>query len=327
MENKEVLILKEMLSAGDTFVSGNRLAEIMGVSRVSVWAQMEKLRSQGFEFEAIRSKGYRLSQKPSSLNQTMIESLLTRSSENLTVHAIETVDSTNSEAERLLANATSTPFAVFSRQQTSGRGRLGREWHSPDNGNLYSSFAFRPKILPSRLSTFTLWMGLNICECINTFCRIQSKIKWPNDIHIEGKKVAGILTEARMDSDETRELVLGLGLNVNSEANEWPAELRQIATSLSEASQKTIDINRLTAALVGRIMGAYEQFIKDEHKDLLKEKWPVYDTLKNKAVSLHHGNTQITGIANGIDASGALIIEREDGSRFLARAGEVTIDK
>ncbi|MCH6255916.1 biotin--[acetyl-CoA-carboxylase] ligase [Puniceicoccaceae bacterium K14] len=327
MENTEVLILKEMLSAGDSFVSGNRLADIIGVSRVAVWGQMEKLRSQGFEFEAVRSKGYRLSQRPNALNRILIEAVLTRNAENLTIYTEDSVDSTNSEAERLLANNAPTPFAVFSLEQTSGRGRLGREWHSQNNGNLYSSFAFRPKILPSRLSTFTLWMGLNICECINSFCRIESKIKWPNDILVSGKKVAGILTEARMDADETRDIVLGLGLNVNSQPDNWPEELKMVATSLSEAARKPIDINRLTAALCGRIMTAYQQFVVDEHKSVIKEKWPSYDILRNKTVNLHQGESQISGIAQGIDSNGSLIIERSDGTRYQARAGEVTSHK
>lgn len=327
MENKEVLILKEMLAANGDFVSGNRLAEIMGISRVAVWGQMEKLRSQGFEFEAVRSKGYRLKVKPDVLNKGLIEAALTRNAAELTIIAKEEVDSTNSEAERLLANGQETPFAIFSLQQNSGRGRLGRSWHSEKNGNLYSSFAFRPRVLPSKLSTFTLWMGLNICECINSFCRIESKIKWPNDILISGRKVAGILTEARMDSDETRDIVLGLGLNVNSDAFQWPDDLKPIAISLSEAARKQIDINRLTAALAGRIIKAYQQFLAGEHQAIIKEKWPKYDILKNKPISLHQGDTQIFGVAKGIDSNGALIIERPDGSRYQARAGEVTIDK
>ncbi|MEM9081924.1 MAG: biotin--[acetyl-CoA-carboxylase] ligase, partial [Verrucomicrobiota bacterium] len=232
-----------------------------------------------------------------------------------------------SEAERLLANDQTAPFLVIAKTQSKGRGRLGRQWHSPQNGNLYCSFAFRPHVSPTRLSTFTLWMGLNLCECINAFCRVEAKIKWPNDLHIAGKKVAGILTEARMDADETRELVLGIGLNINSEYATWPSELRDIATSLSQSKGQTFDLNRLAAAIAGRIMLAYQKFVDDAHRAELREKWPQYDALSGREVSLLQGEARIAGVAQGIDAQGALILERPDRSRFQVRAGEVTIEK
>lgn len=327
MLTKEVMILRELLDGNDDFVSGNRIAERLGISRVAIWSHMEKLRSQGFDFEAVRSKGYRLTLRPNSLNEALIKALLPRSAKNLHVVVYDRIDSTNSEAERLLANGQETPVLVLAREQTEGRGRLGRHWHSPDNGNLYASFAFRPEVSPARLSTFTLWMGVNICECINAFFRLESNVKWPNDIHIDGRKVAGILTEARMDADQTRDVVLGIGLNVNGISNDWPQELKAIATSIRQETGAAQDINRFTAALTGRVLLAYEQFVSDSHRTQLKEKWNAYDALEGREVSLLQGNDKITGIAHGIDAHGALILERADGSRILIRAGEVSIEK
>ncbi len=327
MLTKEVMILRELLDAKDKFISGNHIAERLGISRVAIWSHMEKLRSQGFDFEAVRSKGYRLTLRPSSLNQALIRALLPRSAKDLKIVVCDRIDSTNSEAERLLANGQETPVLVLAREQTSGRGRLGRQWHSPDNGNLYASFAFRPEVSPARLSTFTLWMGLNICECINSFFRIESNIKWPNDIHIDGRKVAGILTEARMDADQTRDVVLGIGLNVNGDTIDWPQELKAIATSIRQETGTAQDINRFTAAIAGRVMLAYEQFVSDSHRTAMKEKWNTYDALEGRSVGLIQGNDKITGIARGIDVHGALILERTDGSKILIRAGEVTIEK
>lgn len=327
IDDKDVLILKELLALKGDFVSGNTLAERLDVSRVSVWSHMEKLRAQGFEFEAVRSKGYRLTQKPASLNQTMITALLPRPAQQLRVIALDTIDSTNSEAERQLADAQKTPFVVCSRTQSAGRGRMGRVWHSPENGNLYMSFAFRPQISPAKLSTFTLWIGINLCECVNNLCNVDSLVKWPNDLIVKGKKVAGILTEARMDADQTRDIVLGIGLNVNSPASGWPAELSSIATSLSQEAGREFDINRVAATLAGRILQAYDQFIEGSHWTTLKEKWDHFDVLRGKQVSLLQGDARISGTATGIDPHGALILEREDGTHFQVRAGEVTIEK
>lgn len=327
MSNAEVLILKELLSAQGDFVSGNRLADSLGISRVAIWSHMEKLRAQGFDFEAIRSKGYRLTQKPDSLNEALIVASLPRAATNLKIILYDEIDSTNSEAERLLANGETDPFLVLAKCQTQGRGRLGREWHSPDNGNLYASFAFRPEVSPARLSSFTLWMGINICECINAFFRLQSNIKWPNDILISGKKVAGILTEARMDADRTRDLVLGIGLNVNGSGDEWPDELQAIATSIRQETGSMQDANRFTAALAGRIMLAYDQFVSDTFRGRFKEKWAAYDALEGRNVSLFQGSAKIEGKACGIDSHGALVLERPDGSRIQIRAGEVTLEK
>ena len=325
--SKETLILSELLTAGDDFVSGNDLAEKLGISRVSIWGHMEKMRSKGFEFEATRSKGYRLTKKPDALSKELIEAYLPKTADDLRIEFHSEIDSTNTEAERQLANGADAPFVVIARLQTAGRGRLGRQWHSQDNGNLYATFAFRPKISPSRLSTFTLWMGVNLCACINSFCRINAKVKWPNDLLIDGKKAAGILTEARMDADQTRDLILGIGLNINGASEDFPEELRPIATSLQQAVGEPVDANRLTAALAGRVSLAYKRFREGEHWSELKQQWVEFDALRDQEVSLMQGDVRISGIARGIDAHGALLLERQDGTHYHARAGEVTIEK
>lgn len=327
MSDPHVLIVREFLAAEGEFVSGSQLAELIGVSRVSIWSYMEKLKSQGFDFEAVRSKGYRLIDLPNELNQTLIQARLTHAAASFNAIVLNEVDSTNSEAERRIANGEETPFVIASKLQTEGRGRLGRVWHSPQNGNIYLSFAFRPQISPTAMSLFTLWMGINICECINSLCRVSSKVKWPNDLLIDGKKVAGILTEARMEADQVRDVVLGVGLNVNSDGADWPKELQKIATSLRQSSGKAFDPNKVVSAISGRIAIAYKQLQDGKHRELLRDRWPRFDYISGNEITLLQGENRITGIAKGIDASGSLVIEKPDGSRYLARAGEVSIQK
>ena len=254
MISPELVILRELLEHEPAFVSGNLLAGKLGMSRVGVWMHMGKLREQGFELEAVRSRGYRLVRWPASLNPLLVQAHLKPPTRQPDILCLPEVDSTNDEAERQLASGRATPFVVLARRQTLGRGRFGRVWHSEDNGNLYASFVFRPHLEPGRMQTFTLWMGANLCELVANFCRLQPGIKWPNDLYFEGRKLGGMLTEARIDSDQIRDLVFGLGLNVNSPLAALPAELARQATTLADCTGHPLDLNRLTAAIIGRVL-------------------------------------------------------------------------
>ena len=323
----ETLILRELLAAGEGWVSGGAMASKLGVSRVSVWHQMEKLRSQGFEFEAQTARGYRLSRMPGMLHPGLVEAQLKVRRKGFTFEVLEAVDSTNDECARQLAAGRHAPFAVFAQKQTRGRGRFGRVWHSESSGNLYSSFAFRPRIPPGRMQTFTLWMGVTICELVAKFVPVVPGVKWPNDIVFDGKKAGGMLTEARVDADQIRDLVFGLGLNVNSPQSAWPSDLSRRAVSLSELAGAPVDLNRLTAALIGRVLLAYERFIEGEHIDTFAELWNKYDVLRGRDVTLSEGGRKRKGRVLGVDDSGSLLLRDERGRTHGFRAGEVTVEK
>jgi BirA family biotin operon repressor/biotin-[acetyl-CoA-carboxylase] ligase len=323
----ETLILRELLAAEPGWVSGGAIASRLGVSRVSVWHQMEKLRAQGFGFEAQPARGYRLSRRPRMLHAGLVEAQLKVRRRGFTFLVLDEVDSTNDECARQLAAGRAAPFAVFARKQTRGRGRFGRVWHSEANGNLYSSFAFRPRIAPERMQTFTLWMGVTICELVSRFVPVAPGIKWPNDIVFDGRKAGGILTEARVDADQIRDLVFGLGLNVNSPPCDWPAELGRRAVSLSELAGEEIDLNRLTAALIGRVLLAYERFIDGDHVDMFAELWNKYDVLRGRDVTLAEGGRKRRGRVLGVDDVGSLLLRDDHGRTRCFRAGEVTVEK
>ena len=323
----ETLILRELLAAEPGWVSGGAIAEKLGVSRVSVWNQMEKLRSQGFAFDAVPARGYRLSKRPDGLHSGLVEAQLKVRRKGFTMDVLDEVDSTNDEAARQLAAGRSAPFAIFARRQTKGRGRFGRVWHSEANGNLYSSFAFRPRIEPERMQTFTLWMGVTVCELVSKFVPVAPGVKWPNDLVFDGRKAGGMLTEARVDADQIRDLVFGLGLNVNSPASAWPSDLARRAVSLSELAGGHVDLNRLTAALVGRVVLAYERFIDGDHRDEFVQLWSKYDVLKGREITLTEAGHKRRGTVLGIDDVGALLLRDAEGKTRGYRAGEVTIGK
>jgi BirA family biotin operon repressor/biotin-[acetyl-CoA-carboxylase] ligase len=323
----ETLILRELLAAEPGWVSGGAIASKLGVSRVSIWHQMEKLRSQGFGFEALPARGYRLSRRPRMLHAGLVEAQLKVRRKGFTFSVADELDSTNDEAARQLAQGHPAPFAVFARRQTRGRGRFGRTWHSEANGNLYSSFAFRPRIAPERMQTFTLWMGVTICELVAHFVPVQPGIKWPNDIVFDGRKAGGMLTEARVDADQIRDLVFGLGLNVNIPASEWPDELAKRAVSLCELAGAPVDINRLTAALIGRVLLAYERFVDGDHTDAFVRLWNKFDVLRGREVTLSEAGRKRRGRVIGVDDAGSLVMRDEHGRTRSHRAGEVTLEK
>lgn len=327
MSSTELVILRELLAREPGFLSGTELAKKLNMTRVSVWLHMEKLRAQGFAFEAARSRGYRISQRPTELHLGLITAHLKGRRGNVPISLLDEVDSTNDEAARQLAAGRPAPFVILARQQSRGRGRLGRSWHSEANGNLYASFAFRPRIPPNRMAIFTLWMGVNICELIANFTQLAPGIKWPNDILFDGRKAGGMLTEARVDADQIRDLIFGLGLNVNANTDAWPAELARRVVSLAQQVNAPLDINRFTAALIGRVLLAYEQFAECEHLASFADLWQRYDVLRGNRITLLQGDRRIAGTAMGIDDEGLLLIRPANGRLQRFNAGEVTIEK
>jgi BirA family transcriptional regulator, biotin operon repressor / biotin---[acetyl-CoA-carboxylase] ligase len=327
MPTAEHVILRELLAREPNWVSGSALATKLGMSRVAVWQHMEKLRGDGFAFEAQRSRGYRLTGRPRNLHAALIETQLKIRPRGFSLVVLDTVDSTNDEAARQLAAGRTTPFAVLSRRQTRGRGRFGRTWHSESTENLYASFAFRPRVQPERMQTFTLWMGVNVCALLENFAGIVPGIKWPNDILFDGRKAGGMLTEARVDSDQIRDLVFGLGLNVNSPASAWPDELTRRAVSLSELTGGDLDLNRLAAALIGRVLIAYQNFVDGDHLKTFADLWNRYDLLRGHPVTLLEAGRKHQGVASSIDDEGALVLRDTQGHMHRFRAGEVTLEK
>ncbi len=327
MPTAEHLILRELLARDPEWVSGSALAAKLGISRVAVWQHMEKLRAAGFGFEAQRARGYRIASRPPTLYSPFIDTQLKVRPRHFSLLVLDEVDSTNDEAARQLSAGRTTPFAVLARRQMRGRGRFGRVWHSDSSSSLYASFAFRPRVEPGRMQTFTLWMGLNICELLANFAGVAPGIKWPNDILFDGRKAGGMLTEARVDSDQIRDLVFGLGLNVNRPEGGWPADLAKRAIALEDVTGAPLDLNRLAAALIGRVLLAFQAFAEGEHLKTFADLWHRYDLLRGRTITLLEGGRRHHGTVTGLDDEGALLLRDEQGKVHRFRAGEVTMEK
>jgi BirA family biotin operon repressor/biotin-[acetyl-CoA-carboxylase] ligase len=325
MPDTDVVILKALLQAKSSFVSGNTLATELGISRVGIWARLEKLRQDGFEVEAVRHRGYRLIDEPQNLSENLIRAYLELSRSHMELMFRSEVDSTNTEAERLLAEGRQTPFVVIAQRQSRGRGRMGRQWHSTDEGNLYSSFAFRPQLPPAQMQMITLWMGLQVCHFINSKLELPAMVKWPNDIVAGGRKLAGLLAEARVDSDRTRDLVFGIGMNINGRGDKWPSDMAAVATSLAILRGKALKMNQVAAELIEVVSTGYDRYVDGSYTSEIFDLWNRYDVLRGRVVRGSRGQEQIVGTASGIDEHGNLVLTLENGQTRCIHAGEVSI--
>ena len=328
MADLDSSILLAFLEADGEPVSGDRLAKELGVSRVAIWSRLERLRASGYVFAASTRKGYALRSVPRHLDPALLDAHLRLLKVSPKVEFLAEVDSTNSEAERRLAVGQEAPFAVFARAQKAGRGRLGRKWHSAPSGNLYLSLAFRPFIPPDRLKPFTLWMGLALCAHVEKSLGLKLGLKWPNDLQSpDGRKVAGMLTEARLDADSVRELVFGVGLNLTGAPKDFPAELRATAGSLEAALGAPLDLNREAAGVIAALFRAWEQFEEGTWSRSFRKLWSHHDVLAGKSVRVGLRGDPVAGVVDGIDDEGSLILRTGGGRRAIVSSGEVTLRK
>ena len=324
-------ILLSLLRAGDTFLSGETIATEMGVTRVGIHARLDNLRKQGFRIDAARHRGYRIAEEPVQLHPSWIEALTAFKGREVDLVYHSVIDSTNSEAERLLAGGLETPFVVMADRQTAGRGRMGRVWHSPSEGNVYFTLGFRPLLSPSRMATFTLWIGARLVEVLRRETGLPLMLKWPNDILCRGHKLAGLLAEARIDTDRMRDCLLGIGLNVNSQPATWPAAAAKTATSLAaeralqQPKAPALNLNRLIASVLFELLAAYDEFIAADVTPKLLALWPQLDGMAGKTVEVRSGTREWRGEVIGINADGALLLKTADGKTQPFHAGEITL--
>ena len=332
-------LLSALLDAGqDGYVSGEELARRLGVSRVSVWARLQKLQAEGLECTAVRGRGYRLAAEPTALHPAVLAAYVRlrhpkRTLPDISVIFLPETDSTNLEAERRLATGASTPFVVFAARQTAGRGRLGRAWHSAEGGGLYLSFAFQPRLPPARMPKFTLWMALRLCQMLNEKYHLPVRVKWPNDLVFEGRKLAGLLTEARIDADLMRDLICGLGLNVNGDPEKWSgargstgAAAARVAGTLQQVNGgRPLSINAVAADVVLAGKMAFADFMAGRIEAEFNELWNRHDALCGSAVTVALADGTLKGRAAGLDATGALKILLPDGSIRTVQSGDVSL--
>src|SRR5258706_216125 len=219
-------ILKALRSAVDGAVSGSELAQVLGVSRATVWARIEELRSLGYDIEASPHLGYRLLSTPDLLHADDLVSRLGKTKViGRDIRIFQETTSTNDVIEKLARDGVKEGVVVFAESQTKGRGRLGRKWISPAKKGLWFSVLLRPNLRPQEITQLTVASATALRRAIQSHTGLKPEIKWPNDVLIRGKKVAGILTELSGELDHVRYVILGIGVDVKLKPNHFPPQL------------------------------------------------------------------------------------------------------
>jgi BirA family biotin operon repressor/biotin-[acetyl-CoA-carboxylase] ligase len=322
LSEAELLQLADALAGGD-WVSGEALAASAGVTRAALAKRVAHLREWGLEIEAEAGRGYRLAQALERLDETRIRAALPSAAlSRLKVLAV--VPRTDSTNQRLLdALPAADPQALLAEAQTAGRGRRGRSWRSPFGANLYFSLGWTFAAWPPQLPTLSLVAGVACARALHSFGAGKVRLKWPNDLRVGSAKLGGILIEQRGEAGGSCRVVIGVGINVCMTPAQAGA-LDQAWISLQTAMGGVApERNLIAARLLAELLEALAAFEARGFAEFI-EQWSALDATAGQAVRIEGGAAPLEGIACGVDAQGALIVE-SDGRRHHIHAGEVSL--
>jgi len=302
-------------------VPGPKIAAQIGVTRSTVWMWIEKLRSLGVEIKGHPASGYQLQKLPDILVPSLIRSELGANEIGHRIVHHFRISSTNSAALRLAAGGAAHGTVVVAEEQTAGRGRLGRSWYSEKSTGIYSSVLLRPPLSPFAAPVLTLMAGVAAHLAIHSVTSLPVDIRWPNDLLINGKKVCGILTEMSAELDRIHSVVLGIGINVNH--REMPAELREIATSLRIEGGKFYSRVQILVTLLKQLERHYHLLLR-EGSAAITERWAAASSYASgKRIRVRSNAGEFLGTSEGLDPSGALRFRRDDGRAESLVYGEI----
>ncbi|HUL38613.1 MAG TPA: biotin--[acetyl-CoA-carboxylase] ligase [Thermodesulfobacteriota bacterium] len=319
---KDEDILQLLRDYSSEFLSGEEISRRLKVSRTAVWKGMNRLRMQGYEIQALTRSGYRLIQSPDLLTPSEIKPILKTKWMGRTIHHLHSLDSTNSKAYQLALNGAEEGEVVIAESQEKGRGRLGRQWFSPPFLNLYLSVILRPKIPPHQASLITLMAAVATADAIEKFSGLPPLIKWPNDILLRDRKVAGLLNEIHSEMDRIHFVILGIGVNLNMDGKTFSKEIRAVATSLRIEMGRTVSRKAFLQFLLLELERWYSIFLKEGSNAILKA-WRDRAQIKGRRVKITSFSETLAGVAVDVDSDGALILETEDGKRKRVVAGDI----
>ena len=305
-----------------TFVSGEEISQRLKVTRTTVWKRIKHLRILGYEIEASTRSGYRLIRSPDLLTPSEIKPLLRTKRLGRAIHYFQTIDSTNSKAYELALRGAKEGELVIAESQEKGKGRLERRWFSPPFLNLYLSLILRPKIPPQQASLITLMAAVATADAIQSFTGLLPLIKWPNDILLKDRKVAGLLNEIHSETDRVHFIILGIGVNLNVEEKMFPKEVRTMATSLKVEMGHAISRKAFLQVFLQKMEEWYTIFLKEGATAILNA-WRDRAQIKGRQVKIKSFGETLTGVAMDIDSDGALILETAEGERKRIVAGDV----
>ncbi|MCQ2489964.1 MAG: biotin--[acetyl-CoA-carboxylase] ligase [Ruminococcus sp.] len=321
--NVKESLLKAFAEADGRYISGTMLAEQLGVSRNAVWKAVKSLESEGYIIDSVTAKGYRLSGASNCLSEQLISAKVNASVLGSRIIVLDETDSTNNYAKGAIENGTENGTVIVADRQTAGKGRMGRSFISPSGTGLYMSVILRPEFSIQTAPLITSAVAVAAAEAIESLCKADVRIKWVNDLYLNGKKIAGILTEASVNM-EMRALdiaVIGIGINVRSIGDRFDEELRQRASSIQDECGAVLDRNALCAAVINHLD---VHLSKIENREYLRE-YRRRELLTGNLITANVGSETFVGKAVGIDRNANLMIETENGTVRSLSSGEANL--
>jgi len=320
-------ILSALRAESGCGVSGAELSQQLGVSRAAIWARIEELRKLGYDIEASPHLGYRLISAPDLLHADDLMSRLGKTKIiGRDIRVFERTTSTNDVIEKLARHGVKEGAVVFAEAQTKGRGRLGRRWTSPERKGLWFSVLLRPDLRPQETTQLTVVAATALWRAIHEQTGLRPEIKWPNDILIRGRKTAGILTELTAELDRVKYVILGIGVDVNLGAGDFPAELRKLATSLKIEAGNAVSRSELATAILRELDRDYARVCSGDFTAVADE-WEEHCTTLGRQVAIQIGDRKIRGRAESLGEDGALLLRTEHGHLERIIGGDVTLEK
>lgn len=318
-------VLLPLLASGQ-FVSGQTLADELGVSRTAVWKQLNKLAELGLEIESVRGRGYRLPGGVDLLERNAVNGSMSATSRALLTELDlrDHVGSTNAEALQQVASGRGCGYVCSAEQQSAGRGRRGREWISPFARNLYISAIWEYSGGAAVLEGMSLAVGVVVADALE-HCGVPSlALKWPNDILADGAKLGGILLEMTGDASGHCQVVIGIGLNVDMPEQQG-AHIDQAWTDVSRlCGGARPSRSELLGTVLDRLLPMLAGFEQTGFEPW-RERWQSLDAYAGQPVVLRSGDQQLAGIARGVDGRGALQLETAASGMRSVFGGEMSL--
>ncbi len=305
-------------------ISGEQLASALNISRTAVWKHIRALRARDYSIDAVPSRGYRLLHSPDILVAEEIVSGLHIKRIGKKIICLTKTDSTNLRAFSLGEQGAEEGTVITAEEQSHGKGRLGRHWESPAGVNLYCSIILRPPLLPLKAPQFAFLSAVAVAQAIEAATSLKPRIKWPNDVLVNGYKVSGILNEMSAEMEKINFIVLGVGVNINMRREQFTRELRHPASSLLLESGRPVNRVEFTRKFLAILDSLYDDYLQ-HGPAAIREEWLSRSILTGKKVRVSFQNSESVGIASGLDDDGALLIRKVDGKIEKVLAGDVSI--
>lgn len=313
-------ILKLLENNRGKYYSGQDIAEEINVSRAAVWKAVKQLQADGYRIDAVSNKGYCMSDDNDIISSDSIKKHLTVPINNIEVY--KTVTSTNDLAKQYALDLKPEGTVIVAREQTAGRGRKGRSFYSPMSTGVYISVLLRPELTAEKTLYITTAAAVAVAKAIEKISGKEAKIKWVNDIFVDGKKVCGILTEGAIDFEtgKMQYAVLGIGVNIKKPENDFPSEIQNIAGSVFDTTDKEV-----SSIIVAEILNNFINYYKNLASKPFYEEYKKKMFLIGKQLTVYSGKDSYPAVAIDLDEELSLIVKDENGNIKKLNTGEVSI--